>query len=497
MSTTCAPSTPARSSRCRLREGRGTVLVGGRYSYTAFVLTRLSPDTMLDYWDYQARVTYDVTPNDRLGVFAFGSYDYLGEQTPTATLHRLRHRVSPRRPALRPPARRARLAAQRRHARTRSLAPPGSRALRARSLGRRAHRARVPALARRPPARRHRPHARSLRRRSSARTTSRPRRRASRSSSRRAPTSPLGARGDLVIDLDSRFTITPGRARRSLRLGRRDRGRRRSAARLAHASSASVWPCSAPLGIAHQPPAFVVPLPGISSRAGLQGGLQQSIQESVGLEFELGPGTIATATVFHNAFFDMSDPLGSIEPIVTGCAPGQYPTGSLGGDLGEQPDEPSFCGSALRTRNDRARSQRWRRASGRQPRRPARRTRVRGAHAGLVVRPRALLEAPADEPARRLPLVHALALDAELRESYATSRRSIARTSRTRAVAYDLGRRWRAGTRLVFYTGLPKAPDPTDPDSTRLPAFLPRRPPDSRSAGSSANARGSRSSPSG
>jgi hypothetical protein len=40
------------------------------------------------------------------------------------------------------------------------------------------------------------------------------------------------------------------------------------------------------------------------------------------------------------------------------------------------------------------------------------------------------------------------------------------------ALAYDLGRGWRAGTRVVFYTGLPKAPDPTDPSATRLPPFF-------------------------
>jgi hypothetical protein len=40
------------------------------------------------------------------------------------------------------------------------------------------------------------------------------------------------------------------------------------------------------------------------------------------------------------------------------------------------------------------------------------------------------------------------------------------------AVAYDLGRNWRAGTRVTFYTGLPKAPDPTDPGSTRLAPFF-------------------------
>ena len=40
------------------------------------------------------------------------------------------------------------------------------------------------------------------------------------------------------------------------------------------------------------------------------------------------------------------------------------------------------------------------------------------------------------------------------------------------AVAYDLGKQWRAGTRVVFYTGLPKAPDPADPGATRLPPFF-------------------------
>jgi hypothetical protein len=40
------------------------------------------------------------------------------------------------------------------------------------------------------------------------------------------------------------------------------------------------------------------------------------------------------------------------------------------------------------------------------------------------------------------------------------------------AAAYDLGRRWRIGGRTMLYTGLPKAPDPTDPGSTRLPSFF-------------------------
>lgn len=60
-------------------QGRGSVLVGGRYSYTALLISLAAPQVRLDYWDYQTRVTYALTERDRLTVFAFGSYDFLGE----------------------------------------------------------------------------------------------------------------------------------------------------------------------------------------------------------------------------------------------------------------------------------------------------------------------------------------------------------------------------------------------------------------------------------
>jgi hypothetical protein len=60
-------------------EGRGDVFGGGRYSYTAAVLSLFAPNTKLSYWDYQAGGGYHLTPRDRLGLFAFGSDDYLGE----------------------------------------------------------------------------------------------------------------------------------------------------------------------------------------------------------------------------------------------------------------------------------------------------------------------------------------------------------------------------------------------------------------------------------
>lgn len=59
--------------------GRGAALVGGRYSYTAAMLSLIAPEVSLAYWDYQGRIGYDVTPHDRVTLFAFGSYDFLGE----------------------------------------------------------------------------------------------------------------------------------------------------------------------------------------------------------------------------------------------------------------------------------------------------------------------------------------------------------------------------------------------------------------------------------
>ena len=59
---------------------RGTILVGGRYSYTAALVSLLAPNAVLDYRDYQLRATYDVTSKDRLTFFSFGAYDLFGEK---------------------------------------------------------------------------------------------------------------------------------------------------------------------------------------------------------------------------------------------------------------------------------------------------------------------------------------------------------------------------------------------------------------------------------
>lgn len=63
------------------------------------------------------------------------------------------------------------------------------------------------------------------------------------------------------------------------------------------------------VGVAHQPPAFAIPVPGYQV-SGLQEGLQRSIQSSFGAGFALPAEVMSRATVFHNVFLNTTDPLG-------------------------------------------------------------------------------------------------------------------------------------------------------------------------------------------
>jgi TonB family protein len=53
----------------------GSVRVGGRYAYTGLILSQLS-DAKLDYWDYQTQGTISLGRHDELGILAFGAYDF-------------------------------------------------------------------------------------------------------------------------------------------------------------------------------------------------------------------------------------------------------------------------------------------------------------------------------------------------------------------------------------------------------------------------------------
>jgi TonB family protein len=62
---------------------RGSALVAGRYGYPGPILEAVSGDVKLGYWDYQARTSFRVGNRDTLGLFVFGSHDYLAQRSPS------------------------------------------------------------------------------------------------------------------------------------------------------------------------------------------------------------------------------------------------------------------------------------------------------------------------------------------------------------------------------------------------------------------------------
>jgi TonB-dependent Receptor Plug Domain len=447
---------------------RGDVLLAGRYSYTAALLSLLQSTTELNYWDYQARIGYRVSPKDKLTIFSFGSYDYLGERTPTQTITLFGtefHRIDARYEHELAQGGSLRLAATVGLDRSRL---PDDRFVRDRMIGTRAE-----ASLRLGP--------NALLRFGSDVTLDAydvelnvqqlgPA--AAAAVGNLFPTRvdlAGGTRADLVLSLNRQFQITPGirldyyssQGQAAVGVDPRLSTRLEVTPRLSLLSA---------FGIAHQPPAFVVPLPGFQP-GGLRGGLQTAVQQSAGIEYDFGDATTGTATVFHNGFFDMSDPLGATPMETNGCAPGTFPSDSLGGDRGS---------NALGTGNCKPRFTMGevgpdRTGGGGQ-----------GADSTGSTRSSNALEARTNGSAYGLELFLKRRLTSRVGGflSYTLSRsvRSygdqsfVATFDRTHvvnvAVAYNLGRNWRAGTRVTFYTGLPKAPDPTDPGSTRLPPFF-------------------------
>jgi hypothetical protein len=61
-------------------DGKGSVLVAGRYSYTAALFTLLQSDTQLSYRDYQLRGTYQLGEHDTISLLGFGAYDFAAQR---------------------------------------------------------------------------------------------------------------------------------------------------------------------------------------------------------------------------------------------------------------------------------------------------------------------------------------------------------------------------------------------------------------------------------
>ncbi len=395
--------------------GRGTVLLGGRYSYTAALVSLLAPDVTLAYHDYQARITYDVTPQDRITAFSFGSYDLVG-QTKNHILNvlfgsefyrldvRYDHRFdgsSTLRTDVTLGWDQTRIADQR-NTRDKML---GLRSelqhpLSERALLRIGGDATIDGYT------------------ADARTYADPE---DPDTARFNATFPprtdvaLGFFADLAWRPTSRIEVTPGARidlfgsggatalsvdpRISARFKVTDR------LRIVHA-----------YGLAHQPPSFVVPIPGLAPGK-LRGGLQSSWQTSAGVELELAAETTATASVFHNAFFNMSDAI-SVGRVVDDAIDARSTGSAIGFEL--------FVHRHLTTRL--------------------------GGYLSYTL-------------SRSTRSIAGYTFPSSVDRTHVASA----------AAAYDLGRRWRAGSRLVFYTGTPKNPDGRD--SIRAPLTNPPRDP--------------------
>ncbi len=403
-------------------EGRATALVGARYSYTAGILSLVSPEIDLDYRDYQARLTYDLSQTERLSFMGFGAYDLLttreqgfekvlfGAEFYRATLGYTREDAL------------GRLRVQLTPAYDRTLIDEGGSG-ELRALGLRIDAAR-------------RLHDHIILRGGLDGSVDENRHLPSNYAD---PDDPgqgtlaalfpsrtdrvLGLYVESVLDVDPSLEVTPGLrldlyqidANTALAIEPRVSTRYQLSPRVSMVHA---------FGLAHQPPAFVVPMPGLN-RGDMSGGLQWSAQLNSTVEFGLTANTQMTTTGFYNAFFDLTDTIG---------------TASRDSD-----DEEMLT------------------------------RRSRGLAMGLELM------------LKRKLTDH---LGGYLAYTWSRSTRSIGREhfyatfDRTHvmngALAYDLGRAWRAGTRLVFMTGIPfanLAPSPVSGtlrnlDTERTDAFF-------------------------
>jgi hypothetical protein len=271
-------------------DGRATALAAGRYSYTAGILSLVAPEVTLSYWDYQLRGTVDLDEKNQLGLFGFGAYDLFtfeenGEENGASTQF---HRVDLRWDHRASEKTRFRTAATLGRDRT------GSEATSDVDIGvvDQLYAARFELE--------HRMSEAALFRAGADVTID------DVDASFTQETSPeddqeneieyflpsrtdvaTGVRGDIVLGIGAGVTVTPGlrvdayRSKGATAVGVDPR----VAARFDLGPSFSVEHA---LGIVHQPPSFIIPLPGFEL-ADLRGGLQKAVQSSAGVEWPCAP----------------------------------------------------------------------------------------------------------------------------------------------------------------------------------------------------------------
>jgi len=310
-------------------DGRGRALIAGRYSYTAALFSLLSPEITLDYRDFQGRFSFDITDRDRISVFTFGAYDYLSstssEGVETVLFGTEFYRIDTRYDARLKSGGKLRAAVTGGFDRTRVADGRNTRD----TLVNTRVRLTEPIdedLTLRAGFDMQLDDYRADQRRYT--DPDDPDTRAYNNLFPPRSDSAAASWADVIWRLGSRVEITPG-----IRIdGYYSNGAKAVAfdprlavtarvherVRLLHA-----------IGIAHQPPSFVVPVPGIAV-ANLRGGLQRAVQASSGVEIALPWDTTASVTAFSGVFTNMTD---SISLRIDGDPSTQLPR-SLGGAKG-------------------------------------------------------------------------------------------------------------------------------------------------------------------
>jgi TonB family protein len=292
--------------------GRGNIMLAGRYSYTALVLSLLS-DLTLDYWDYQVLASYDLSARDRVSIFAFGAYDYAATPPDEEQLETpqdgenavLFHRIDLRYDR--------RLGTDTKLRAAVTLGTEGTRGgqglvsdqLAGARLELRSQIDEAVLL------------------RAGVSTQF------DRYELELDPDTEnfldvlalfpgrtdgvIGGYADAVIDAGAGVSVIPG-----LRIDRyTSRGQVAVGISPRLAASFRVSPrvsIEHAFGIADQPPNFVPGVPGVAV-AGLPGGLQRSVQTSAGVHVELPYAISASTTLFNNAFFNLTDPFGQTQDL--------------------------------------------------------------------------------------------------------------------------------------------------------------------------------------
>jgi hypothetical protein len=388
--------------------GRGTALIAARHSYTGPLLSLFAPDLHLGYGDYQARLGYDVAPGDRVSVLAFGAHDVLTQDEPfpgeavdtlfDATFHRIDvrhdHRIGEQ-------------------TFVREAITLGMDELEADDAYFVDSQVRVRI---------------ELRHRSDDGATVRAGAdlrmdafaveqwfTGDRSFSERASRRDMTAGAYLEVSFfpTPDVELMPGIRADVFDVGAtsardaygtpdavvtmRDTGRSELAIDPRLAARITITDAIHivhALGLAHQPPSFGLPGPQLTTQ-GLDGGLQTSVQTSSGVELDMPADIAASITLFQNAFFGLTEPL----------------------------DITSKEGLSAHARRD-------------------------GRSAGVEVSIRRRLT-------RRIGGLISYTLSRSWREGGAAS--AFDRTHvASAALSVDLGRGWRAGTRLVYYSGAPR-----------------------------------------